>query len=193
MDGGSAWFQVLHRIGSWICTEVESKMAGCCRSSPRSCVASSRHGVSRHTRTQGFPRFRPSSQCNRKSLPVKSKGRANLRVVAVEENPLEAKVSNVTFDMAQAMTDVATVTSDVEVLQKEVASLRTDLNRLGGAVEMLRASGDRLDNHVSRYLESYETYNDKHRKPIFFLIILVLVLDLVLETFILVDFFKTWH
>lgn len=111
----------------------------------------------------------------------------------MEENPLEAKVSNVTFDMAQAMTDVATVTSDVEVLQKEVASLRTDLNRLGGAVEMLRASGDRLDNHVSRYLESYKTYNDKHRKPIFFLIILVLVLDLVLETFILVDFFKTWH
>lgn len=109
----------------------------------------------------------------------------------MDENHLEAKVSNLTFDMAQAMIDVGTVASDTEDLQKEVTSLRTELNRLADSVQMLRASGDRLENHVSRALESYEKYHDKYTKPFFLLIILVLVLDLVLEAFILVEFLKS--
>ncbi|KAG0561470.1 hypothetical protein KC19_9G066900 [Ceratodon purpureus] len=175
-------------------------MAGSCRlslptlsSSGRCCVVSSSgHGVSQRTRAEGFLRLRLLSQRNRRFSPVRTKGRANLKVTAMEENHLEAKVSNLMLDMAQAMTDVATVNSDVDVLQKDVARLRSELTRLSGNVEMLRASGDRLDNHISRYLEDYDKYNEKYRKPFFFLIMTVLVLDLVLESFILVDFFRTW-
>lgn len=109
----------------------------------------------------------------------------------MEENHLEAKVSNLTLDMAQAMTDVSTVSADVEVLQKEVTSVKDELTKLAGAVQMLRTSSDRLDNHMSLYLESYEKdRNEMYRRPFFFLVVLVLVLDLVLEAFLLMEFLK---
>lgn len=108
----------------------------------------------------------------------------------MEENHLEARVSNLTLDMAQAMVDVSKVSADVEILKKEATLVKADLIKVAGAVEMLRASGDRLDNHISRYLESYEKYTEMNRKPYLYLLVLVLVLDLVLEVFLLMEFLK---
>jgi len=111
-------------------------------------------------------------------------------VVAVEENQVDAKLSNLTLDMAQAMTDVSTVSADVEILKKEVSSVKVELTELAGIVQMLRARGDRLDNHVSRYLENYEKHEEMNRMPYIYLILLVLVLDLILEVFLLMKFLK---
>lgn len=99
-------------------------------------------------------------------------------------------MSNLTIDMAQSMADVSKLSTDVEMLQKEVTLVKARLTQLAGAVDLLRASGDRLDNHLSKYLESFEKRKNTDRKPLLYLIVLVLVLDLVLEVFLLLEFLK---
>lgn len=103
---------------------------------------------------------------------------------------MDTKMSNLTIDMAQSMADVSKLSTDVEMLQKEVTLVKARLTQLAGAVDLLRASGDRLDNHLSKYLESFEKRKNTDRKPLLYLIVLVLVLDLVLEVFLLLEFLK---